>query len=257
MLIASRALAGQVMKTAKTLDTPLPTALQDELRRISLFITAVEKVSAGGLTDAVLTKIAAGQDYHNDKQIIGQLLDHYLTNKLDVVGNARDRANADIAVALTVHTDEVLTGWSKTLQVHAQALADAVHVVPADLSDAKTVTRKGGEALQHWSKAVDAVRLFDAAVDGVVALRNAAGLSPVDKTILMTAADLVTLNKARSQATRQGLKDVSPWILARAGAPLALVSTNAEVLKRTAAHATQRAQAAERYVEQQQQKVSV
>lgn len=142
------------------------------------------------------------------------LLHHTLVAN-GVAATADDRANSEIAAALVRYADDTMAGWAHALQPHAYVLVAAAKVLPADLNDdVQVAKRKGRDALQHWASAQDALPKWRAAIDGVKALRGAAGMGDTDVLVLMTDAGLETLAEVRATAAREGTPP-DAWTLAR------------------------------------------
>lgn len=254
MSTSARAQAHLVISAARALAVPLPAEFTAQLDDGARVVAAAEAIPRPyELTARVLDALAAGRDYHTDKQVQAMLLDCVLVGQLNVGGAAVERADMGCGDALTEHADSILTAWADSLDAHGAALLAAAAVLPADLTATDAIVKAGAEAMTHWAAAQTAIKLFRVAVDGFAALATTARVTVVKKNpAIVTRADVATLGEAEATAMREG-RPVDVWMLARHQAPLRL-ATLQEYQQRVAAHEQQRQAAALAYEEQRQHK---
>lgn len=234
-----------ISQTARTLDTPLPADVADQLAEADELVTKAEAINGAALTDAVLDALAQGRDFRTDKAIAGHLIDFVLANQ-GIAASARGRADTQITNTLVEHGDRILASWAAAIAPHSAALAEAAESLPSDdLDNLAAVKAAGVQAFYHLGNAQHAVKLWAAAVQGFRQIAAAAHITITDKAAVLTATEV-------------GGLPADPWVLARkGGVPLSLPSSLGEYMERVADKQQRQAAAAELEEQSTRQAASV
>lgn len=234
-----RAELGVITQSVNELGVPLPKAVLDAQTQGEMFVAqAIAATSHSTLVESALDAIEADKDPATDKVVQRALLAQALS-AAGFANQARERADLRVAQALKDNADALLQAWSEGLSVHAQTLAEgaARADLPADLHETGTVTTP--EAMTRLVEVTQASRLYDVAFHAVAALIRLTGGGAPDRTFVLAEPDYEVIVDVRSHV---GAKP-SAWDLARAGLPIALITSLSEYTERAEEYARQAAQA--------------
>ena len=224
MISTPSALASNVKNTADKLGVPLPPAFVAAVEQARALPPGAEQLNGSGpeLHAAALAALAAGNDPADDKTV-QRLAIHHALSQSGLRAAAEELAGDRIAEALRQHADEIIDGWSKSVQSDLDTLTNAAKVLNLDdLDHASPVLLKRAGTLNTWAEATSAAERVDAALAGLRAIFTALHVPhsfAVNALMLAPDANLSTVSAVAS-ANRQTLKS---WQVARiVGGPLRL-----------------------------------
>ena len=228
--------------SAKALGVPLPTTLTDALGEAAELLGRSRELSAerttSALVEAVLNELRNGADPLDSSEVQRAALGHQVASA-GVVGAVAALSDDMITTALVEATDEILSDWSASLSEHSENLTSAAAKLGTDdLHDLPGIQR----APVAYSLAVEALRRFDAAVQGAQQLAALSRVSVPDVTLYFLP-DPARLPELMQAAALRSESRPSPWILARHSVAPRLVSSLGELMERSAMQREQRAAA--------------
>jgi hypothetical protein len=227
MQITARFHANQIRNAARTIGVPLPTALTEKLDQADALVHAAEMLlgGRGDLNSAILDALEAGRDALADPLVQRRALESMLANFQghSVADAATQRAMDRRRAALVEHADDVLEQWSDAVEQHSAALAAAAAELPTqNLSDTATIIATGLAAVEHWTAAQRAIKVWDAAASGFTAFAAAARVdTDGHRWAIFVVAEVPSAGR-----------HVDAWSLACQGAPLCLPGSLGEFQER-------------------------
>lgn len=235
--------ASIVLRCNDKLGTPLPSKLAAKLADATALLESSRALTSertrAVLTDAVVAELRAGTDPLDSPAVARAALADQLGNA--GIGAAVSIAHErEIASALTESADTILASWSKSLAPHGDNILTAAQELASDdLHDLAGIQRHP----VAYSKAVDALRRFDAAITGAMQLATIAHVRRPDY-VLFFLADPARLRDAKEHAQQRGDSRPSPWTVARLGITPTLIASLGELMERGTAYRQHRTEAA-------------